>query len=113
MTRVSFTLPDVGLREIKGMAFVQDGALVLHIEDSLLGMVDTTRSVVRIEPDALLDVSMKRGWFRDRLVIEPKRAEVLDAVPGNHRVALELRVWRTQRPDLERLVEECERLLWV
>lgn len=112
MTRISFTLPDVGLRELRGTAHVEDGFLVMNLEDALLGMTDVQKSVVKVAPEALADIHIARGLFRDRLVLEPKRADLLDSVPGTHRKDLRLRVSRRQRRDLERLVDELERLLW-
>jgi hypothetical protein len=112
MTRISFTLPDVGLRELRGTAHVEDGFLVINIEDALLGLADAQRTTLKVAPEALSDVRIDRGLFRDKLIVEPKRASLLDAVPGTHRSDLRLRVSRKQRRDLERLLEDVERLLW-
>jgi hypothetical protein len=112
MTRVSFSLPDVGLRELRGMAHVEDGFLVLSLQDALLGFADTQKTTVKIAPEALADLRIERGIARDRLVIEPKGVELLETIPGNHRTAVRLRVSRRQRRDLEELVHDFERLLW-
>ncbi len=110
MNRITFTLPDVGLREIRGMVYVADGFLVLKIQNALLGMLDTEKEIVRIEPGALEDLRIKRGLFVDRLVLQPRRMDLLDLIPGEHRVAVQLRVWRKYRRELERLIEEFEAL---
>lgn len=112
MTRISFRLPDVGLTEIRGMAFIENGMIVLNIEKALMGLFDTDKQTIKIERDALIDLRVKRGLFRDRLVLEPKKSDLLDIVPGNHRTAIELRVSRKQRRDAERLVDEFEELHW-
>lgn len=106
LTRVPFTLPDVGLREIKGMAYVEDAWLVLRMEDTLLGIIDADRKEVRIDPAALEDVHVRHGLFRDRLVLVPRRADLLDEIPGEHRVSVDLRVPRRHRADLERLCDD-------
>ena len=107
MTRISFTLPDVGLREIKGMAYVDDdGWLVLKLEDGIAGILDVQTKEVRVEPGALEDVEIRHGLFRDRLVLRPRKPALLDAIPGAHRVSVDLRVSRKQRADLERLLDE-------
>lgn len=110
MNRITFTLPDVGLREIRGMVYVADGYLVLKVQNALLDELDVEKDIVKIEPTALADVWIKRGLLRDRLVLEPKRRELLDLIPGEHRNALELRIWRKYRDDLIRLVEEYQEL---
>lgn len=93
------------------MVYVADGYLVLKIQNAFLGEFDVEKEVVKIEAAALKDVWIKKGLFRDRLVLEPKRMELLDLIPGEHRTALELRVWRRYRDDLVRLVEEYEEVL--
>jgi hypothetical protein len=107
MTRIAFTLPDVGLREVKGMAYVDDdGWLVLKLQDGVAGILDVQKKEVRIEPGALEDAHIRRGLFRDRLVLKPRRPALLDAIPGDHRASVDLRVGRRQRADLERLLDE-------
>jgi len=112
MNRIAFTLPDVGLREVRGTAYVEGGALVLRLKDALLGMMDEDRRTIRIEPSALLSVHVKRGLGRDRLVLRPHTPELLEAVPGEHVAAVELRVRRKHRRALEALVAEFEDALY-
>jgi hypothetical protein len=111
MNRIPFTLPDVGLREIRGLVYLEDGFLVLRIKNAVLGLADEKRDMIKIEPKALRDVRIERGLFRDRLVIRPRRADLLDAVPGEHPSAVTLRVGRKHRAALMRLVDEFETLL--
>lgn len=103
MLRVPFTLPDVGLDEVKGFVYLENGYLVLSLQKVTLGMVEQEPEIFKIEPGALHDVSVKHGLFRDKLVVAPKTMELLDAVPGDHRAAVELRVKRKYRADLEKL----------
>jgi len=105
MHRIKFTLPDVGLREISGMVYLEDGYLVLRVEDALMGEIDVEEEIIKIEPQALEYVRLRTGLFKDRLVIKPKRAKLLDLVPGKHESTLDLRVWRTKREQVEDLVE--------
>jgi hypothetical protein len=108
MNRIAFTLPDVGLRELKGMAFMEDGYLVLRIEDAFLGLADRQVNVIKIEPTALQEVWIRRGFVRDRLVLRPRSATLLDTVPGDHAATLELRVKRQHRDVLTDLLREYE-----
>lgn len=112
MNRISFSLPDVGLRELRGMAHIEDGFLVLSLEDAFLGMADLQRTTLKVDPEALADLRIERGLMRDKLVIEPKRAELLESIPGKHRVSVKLKVSRRQRRELEGLLQEFERLFW-
>ncbi len=111
MNRVAFTLPDVGVREVKGMVYVDDGYLVIKVESAIAGLIDTEKDLVKIEPSALETLEIKRGIFRDRLVVKPKGMELLELIPGNHASAVELRVWTKYRNDLQAVVNDFYDLL--
>lgn len=106
MTRIPFTLPDVGLREIEGMVWVDDEFLVIQLTNKLLGLVDEETDVIKIEPTAIQDIRIQRRAFKDRLVITPKKHELLDIVPGKHANDVQLRIWKRHRQNLDRLVLE-------
>lgn len=110
MNRIKFTLPDVGLREVKGLVYVHDGHLVLEVEDAIVGLVDTDKTTIEIEPEAVKRLYVKPGLFKHKLVIEPYGPELLDALPGQHARAAELRIWRTERPAIDSLIDEFESL---
>ncbi|MEM6644681.1 MAG: hypothetical protein AAF730_00360 [Bacteroidota bacterium] len=106
MNRIAFSLPDVGLREVRGLVYIDDGFLVVQVKNMLLGMVDEEKDTIKIEPPALLSVHIRRGLIWDRLVIQPKKMDLLDMVPGQHKNSVDLRVLRKYRSDLERLLSE-------
>ena len=106
MNRIEFTLPDVGLREIEGFVWIEDGYLVLEVTDKLLGLVDTDQNVIKIEPNALTDLSIKYRPFKDRLILSPKKIDLLEAVPGKHANDVQLKIWKTKRRQVMELVAE-------
>lgn len=110
MNRVPFSLPDVGLREIRGVVFVEEGFFVLRIEDSFIGVADSKTHVIKMLPTAVDDVYVRRGLASDRLIIRPKRSELLDIVPGQHASALELKVKKKHAADLERVLADYRKL---
>lgn len=110
MHRVAFTLPDVGLREIRGLAYLEDEYLVLRIEDSLAGLLDQKVRTIKILPAALRSVEVQRGLSKHRLIIRPNRAELLDVVPGEHASSLELKIKKKYARDLDDLVAAYRRL---
>lgn len=116
MNRIPFTLPDVGLREIEGMVWIEEGYLVIQLSNKLLGLIDEDRDIIKVEPTALLDVDIKKRPFKDRLVITPKKHDLLDAIPGKHANDVQLRIWKTKRRELQRLVFDLlgliERARW-
>ncbi|MBT3448745.1 MAG: hypothetical protein HOE73_06565 [Bacteroidetes Order II. Incertae sedis bacterium] len=106
MNRIEFTLPDVGLREIEGFVWIEDGYLVLEVTDKLLGLVDTDTNLIKIEPNALADLHIKHRPFKDRLVLSPKKIDLLEAVPGKHVSSVQLKIWKTKRNEVVELVAE-------
>ncbi len=111
MNRIPFTLPDVGLRELRGMVYIDEGFLVLRLKDALLGILDEEKRRIEIEPGALEELRVEWRLFKDRLILQPRSTTLLDTIPGEHRVAVELRVWRKYRVDLMQLVEEYKALV--
>ena len=106
MNRIPFTLPDDGLRELKGLVYIDEGFLIVKVESSLFGLLDKQKETVKIEAGALEDLRIKRGPFKDRLVIRPLGVELLDAIPGNHIDEVILRVNKWQHAKLKDLVQK-------
>ena len=112
MNRIDFTLPSVGvmeLREVEGMVWLEDGLLTIEVKHKLLGLVDEESETVKIEQSALADIYLKTGWFKDRLVLVPKKRDLLDIIPGKHVNDVRLRIWKTKRRQVEQLVRDCLR----
>lgn len=111
MMRIPFKLPDIagGLREGKGLLFLDDEFLVFEVSTALLGEFAADSAVIKIEPAALEEIRLERRLFFDRLYVRPKKGDLLEAMPGRHDFEVELRVRRRYRPDLERLLVDVER----
>lgn len=110
MKHIPFKLPDIGLREVTGTVYLEDGYLVLQVQDALLGLLDKDTELIKIEPQALDAIYVKPGIFKDRLVVAPRKMDLLELIPGKHQGVVELRIWKTYRADLHRLVDAFERM---
>ena len=110
MSRVPFTLPDVGLREIKGMISVEDGYLEIRVNSKILGLIDEDVEVIKIEPSAIVLVQIKNGLFRNKLIITPKKSELLDLIPGDHAASVSFRIKNKYRTELAVLVAQLNQL---
>lgn len=108
MTRIPFELPDVGLREIKGLLSTEDEFLVLELENAFLGEWDKDYETVKIELGALEEVRIEQRVARVWLVLRPKRADLLRALPGKHVREVRLKMWRTRYRALRELVRQIE-----
>ena len=109
MSRIPFQLPDVGLREIRGKIFLDEEFLVFEVEDALMGEFDKEFQVIKVEPKALEEITLNRGFFRDQLLIRPKQHDLWRAMPGKYGTELMLKIWRKYRGPVEALVEEVKR----
>jgi hypothetical protein len=105
MKRIPFTLPDIGLREIRGEIYLTDSFLVLEIEDALLGEWDQDLKTIEIEPSALLEIRLERRLFKDRLALRPVARDLLEAVPGKHAREVVLEIWMKHRSAVVDLVD--------
>lgn len=105
MTRIPFSLPDVGLREIRGAVYLTDAFLVIELEDALLGEWDQDLKTIEIEPGALVEIRLDRHFFKDKLVLRPATRDLLEAVPGKHTREVALEIWRKHRSTVVDLVE--------
>jgi len=115
MNRLAFTLPNFGLmelREIEGIVWMEDGFLVIEIKHKLIGLLDEESSTVQIEPSALRDIYLKKGFFKDRMVLVPKKRELLEVIPGKHVNDVKLRIWRTKRSEIRDFIEEFREVQW-
>lgn len=115
MSPIPFSLPDLnmGFTEVKGAVYMDEEFLVLDIETSLFGEINTGDSIIKVEPTALREVRIETRIFRDRLVLVPKKRDLLDAVPGSHKGELQLRIWRKHRPKTHELVFELNHRITV
>jgi hypothetical protein len=108
---IPFRVPDVGLRKIKGTLYLEhDEFLVFNVENALIGHIDSKRELIKIAPRALKNVRLDERRSHDRLYIQPKSPNLLEAMPGSYKDELELKVDRKYRNHVERLVYELTRL---
>jgi hypothetical protein len=108
MDRVPFSLPDVGLREVKGFAYLDDEFLIIEVESAVFGLTDRERQTVKVAPSALESVRFTRGLFRDRLRIKPEKVDLLKTIPGDHPSEIALRIPRKYRDLTERIADEMD-----
>jgi len=110
MNRVTFKVKATGIRAVKGMAYMEDGYLVLKLRSAVMGLIGKRRETIKIEPRALERIGIKWGPRKRSLLLTPKSAELLDAIPGKHISAVRLKVKRKQRKVLKALAEEIRHL---
>ncbi len=109
MHRLPFTLPDVGLREVKGFVSLEGEFLIIDLETAVAGIMDKEETTIKVAPSALHEAWLKTGMVRDKLFLAPKKVDLLKAVPGDHTREVALRIPRKHRLDTEDFVDELNR----
>lgn len=111
MSSVPFTLPDAGLREVAGTIYLENDLIILEIETTLMGEWDPENKTIEIEPGALVEVRHERGFFRDGLVLRPRKRDLLSVVPGSHKEALKLKIKKRYREAAASLATTIQRMI--
>ena len=110
---IPFQLPDtnLGLTENKGRLYLDEEFLVFEVSSSLSGLTNKKQQTVKIEPDALEEIRLDRGLFKDRLLIRPKNRELFRVMPGMYqdKDTLTMTIWKKYRADAEHLVDAVRR----
>jgi hypothetical protein len=106
MDRLSFTLPDDGLREITGFVHFDGEFVVIDVRSKLLGLADEERSGIKVALSAIESIRLKPGVIWDRIVIRPHSFELLEAMPGEHDREVALKTKRKHRDRAEDLVDD-------
>lgn len=103
-----FTLPDIhhGFTSGHGFAELVGDDLVLRIRQKSLGMIDLKPLRIEIAVTAIDRIQVQRGLFGDKLIIRPFRPDLLDAVPGDHKAEVTLKIRKRDRTDAEYLVAD-------
>jgi len=105
---IKYKLPDMnaGFTEVQGAAWFEDEFLVLEVETALLGEFGKEHKTIKIEPSAFASIGFERKLIRDRIILRPKKRDLLDAVPGDHLAELILKTRRADRAAAEEFVVE-------
>jgi len=104
-----FTIPNVhwGISAAQGTVWLTMDYLTFRVQTSLLHMVNTEPTTVKVSPEALRAVRLKRSLIgKDTLLIRPHAPDLLAEMPGRHVGAVELKVERKYRREAEALVAE-------
>ena len=107
-TVVPFSFPDVyqGLASGGGIATATIAGLTLEfqVKDGFVGMIKSDIHKIAIPIGDLHSVTLKQGWFRNRLFVRVRNMKTLADVPGSDTGQVELRVARKDESTARALV---------
>ena len=105
---IPFRLPDTGFKEIRGLVTVEEGFLVFDVQTSIGGEFWKEQELIKIELAALEEVRFEPGKMNDHLHVRPRTRALLDAMPGNYKYDLRLRIKKRYRDDAWELMSALE-----
>lgn len=79
-------------------------AFEFQVTDAVAGFLKTGVRHVRVSLSDLLSVSLCKGWFSTKIVVQAARMDVLQDLPGMTQGRVELRIARKDRAAAEALV---------
>jgi hypothetical protein len=94
---------------VSGLLFLEEEFVVLEIQVVNFGLIKKQPEKVKAEYALVDSIRFEPGLFSDRIIIVPKKVEVLDAVPGSYKGEIVLKIEKRYRDDARRVVTETER----
>lgn len=104
MTRIPFEISHELADEITGLLYLEDGYLVFEIQVVAWGISKRPVEIVKAELGLIEHVRHQPGILKDSIFIVPKRAQLLEAIPGSHKGELRLKVKKSYRTEAEAFV---------
>ncbi len=92
---------DMGMTENRGLLYLDDEFLVFDLQEGIAGLTRQHNQTIKIEPAALVSVRLERGMLNDVLHIRPRKDTLLEALPGEHVLEVQLKISRRHRKAAE------------
>jgi len=106
---VPFEIPEInhGLKEASGLMKLWKHGLELEFEVATLGLFKSGVQTVRIEYGDLNAIKYKKGWIKDKIILEGISMRVFEDIPGTEIATCTLKVKRKEREDAQSLVSNA------
>ena len=109
MSVIPFQIYDSHGHKIRGVTFLEDEFIVFDVQVRRFGLINQAPEKVKAELGLIADIRFESGLFGDRIIVIPRKMELLDAVPGDHKGEIKLKIARRYRDDAEAFVQEVRR----
>lgn len=106
---VPFEIPEInhGLKEASGLMKLWDGGVELEFEVATLGIFKSGVQIVRISYADLNAIKFKKGWIKDKVILEGISMRVFEEVPGTEIATCTLKTKRKDRDEVQNLVSSA------
>lgn len=109
MANIPFEISDSHSDEISGLLLLEEEFVVFEIRVRKWGLYKEPPELVKVEFGVIDNMRFERGFFKDSIFVVPKRSELLDAIPGDHKGELRLKVAKRYREEAQQFVAEVLR----
>jgi hypothetical protein len=104
MASIPFSIDDSRGHTIGGLLFLEAEFVVFEIQVQKWGLYKEPVETVKAELGVIDSIRFEQGFFKDRLYLVPKRAELLAALPGDHTSEIKLKVNKRYRAEAQQFV---------
>ena len=106
---VLFEIPEIdhGFKQANGLMKLWEKGLELEFEIATLGILKSGVQTVRIAYSDIQSIDYKKGWFKDKVIIQGVSMKVFEDVPGTDVATCTLRVKRKHRDNAQNLISKA------
>lgn len=103
---IPFEIPEIshGLKEANGLMKLWERGLQMEFEVATLGLFKSGVQNVRLEYKDLNKIEYKKGWIKDKIILEGISMRVFEDVPGTEIATCTLNVKKKNREEAQSLV---------
>lgn len=103
---IPFSLSDSHGHETTGLVYLEGEFLVFAFQTKKWGLFDSSPEKVMAELGVIQQIRFGRGLFSDNIFIIPKNFELTNALPGDHKGEVRIKVPRRYRQEAQEFVDE-------
>ena len=106
MATVPFQISDSRGHKVTGLLYLEEEYLVFEIQARKWGLFKSPPEKVKAEFGVIDHITLERGLFGDSIFIVPRRSDLLNAIPGDHKGELKLKVAKRYRELSQSIVSD-------
>ncbi|MCG8606172.1 hypothetical protein MJD09_14445 [bacterium] len=109
---IPFQLPDTkhGLKEHKGLLYLEEGFIVFEVGSGLTGGYKKERQIIKVELCAVETMRLGWGLLRDRLHVSIFRSNFLTMMSGKYKEEVKLKIRKRHLGATKQLINEVKQL---
>lgn len=106
MASIPFEIYDNRGHKVSGLVYLEEAFVVFEVQVKKWGLYNEPSEKVKAELGVITAIRFEPGIFGDRIYVVPKRMELLEAIPGDHKGELKLKIAKRHRDEAQRFVAE-------